>query len=82
MASANEAVVAQKGPFTVELRAGKTYAWCACGRSASQPFCDGPRNETGLAPVGFKADHNGTVYLCGCKSSGGRSFRDGTHNRL
>jgi CDGSH iron-sulfur domain-containing protein 3 len=41
----SEAVVAQKGPFAVELRAGRTYAWCACGRSARQPFCDGSHSR-------------------------------------
>ena len=25
----------------VEVEAGKIYYWCACGRSATQPFCDG-----------------------------------------
>ena len=37
----SQAIVAQRSPFAVELQAGKIYAWCACGRSASQPFCDG-----------------------------------------
>ncbi len=34
-------IVAQKAPFAVEVKAGKTYFWCACGRSQKQPFCDG-----------------------------------------
>jgi len=33
--------IARKAPFKVELEAGKTYFWCACGRSANQSFCDG-----------------------------------------
>ena len=37
----DERVIAQKGPFKVEVEAGKTYWWCACGRSAKQPFCVG-----------------------------------------
>lgn len=36
-----EPVIAKKGPFAVELEAGKNYHWCACGKSANQPFCDG-----------------------------------------
>ena len=35
------AVVAQKAPYPQAVEAGKTYYWCACGRSANQPFCDG-----------------------------------------
>ena len=33
--------IAQTAPYKVELEAGKTYFWCACGQSKSQPFCDG-----------------------------------------
>ncbi len=82
MATSSEALVAQRGPFPVELRAGATYAWCACGRSSSQPFCDGPHKETGLLPVVFKAERDGTAYLCGCKTSQRRPFCDGSHTRL
>jgi CDGSH-type Zn-finger protein len=78
----SEAVVAQKAPFAVELRAGRTYAWCACGRSASQPFCDGSHQRTSLRPVVFKAEREGLAYLCGCKTSQGRPYCDGSHNRL
>jgi CDGSH-type Zn-finger protein len=37
----SEAIVAQRGPFAAPLQAGRKYAWCACGRSARQPFRDG-----------------------------------------
>lgn len=78
----SEAIVAQKGPFAVELQAGKTYAWCACGRSGTQPFCDGSHKVTALQPVVFKAERAGTAYLCGCKTTKGRPFCDGSHNQL
>jgi CDGSH-type Zn-finger protein len=82
VATPSEAIVAQRGPFAVELRAGKTYVWCACGRSARQPFCDGSHAPTGLVPVLFKAERDGTAYLCGCKTSQDRPFCDGSHERL
>ena len=82
MATLNEAIVAQKGPCAVELRAGRTYAWCACGRSARQPFCDGSHAPTGLVPVVFKAERDGAACLCGCKTSRDRPFCDGSHNQL
>lgn len=77
-----EALVAQKGPFAVDLKAGRTYAWCRCGRSAKQPFCDGSHSSTDLTPTVFKAERDGTVYLCGCKTTGDQPFCDGSHERL
>ncbi|MCH7931907.1 MAG: CDGSH iron-sulfur domain-containing protein [Proteobacteria bacterium] len=77
-----DAVVAQKGPFAVDVEAGKAYFWCACGRSANQPFCDSSHKGTGFMPVRFVADETATVYLCGCKRTGNRPRCDGTHSRL
>ena len=74
--------VAQKAPFEVELKAGKKYAWCACGRSGKQPFCDGSHNGTSFSPVIFTAETTETAYLCGCKHTAGEPFCDGTHGTL
>ena len=52
----DERVIAQKAPFKVEVEAGKTYWWCACGRSAAQPFCDGSHKGTALTPLQWVAD--------------------------
>lgn len=75
-------VVAQKGPFALQIEAGRTYAWCACGRSANQPLCDGSHKDTGLSPVVFKADETKEVYFCGCKQTNSRPYCDGTHGTL
>jgi CDGSH-type Zn-finger protein len=75
-------VIAQKAPYAVDLEAGKTYAWCACGKSSSQPFCDGSHQGTGITPKVFKAEETKTAYLCGCKQSGNAPFCDGTHAGL
>jgi CDGSH-type Zn-finger protein len=45
--------VPQKGPYTAELEPG-TYWWCACGRSARQPFCDGSHKGTSFSPVAYE----------------------------
>ena len=37
--------IAQKEPYAVEVKAGKSYFWCACGQSSRQPFCDGSHNK-------------------------------------
>jgi len=34
------AVARPKG-YYYDVRAGQRYAWCACGLSTTQPFCDG-----------------------------------------
>jgi CDGSH-type Zn-finger protein len=36
----SEALIAERGPFEAEVEAGKSYAWCAHGRSRKQPLCD------------------------------------------
>ena len=74
--------VAQKAPFEVELRAGKKYAWCACGRSEKQPFCDGSHSGTSFLPVVFTAETTETAYLCGCKYTASEPFCDGMHGTL
>jgi CDGSH-type Zn-finger protein len=78
----SEPVVAQKSPYAVEVEAGTAYYWCACGRSAKQPFCDGTHKDCEIRPVKFTADKSGTVYLCGCKQTGNAPFCDGTHKSL
>jgi CDGSH-type Zn-finger protein len=75
-------VPAQKAPYNVSLEAGKSYAWCACGLSQSQPYCDGSHKGTGLTPVVFKQEKTEEAWLCGCKATKDQPFCDGTHNSL
>lgn len=82
MTQDNVPLIAAKSPAMVDLEAGKDYFWCACGRSKTQPFCDGSHTGTGLAPVKFTADKDGRAALCRCKSTANRPFCDGTHARL
>ena len=41
-----EPVIAQKSPFKCDVVQGKSYFWCACGKSKNQPFCDGSHKLT------------------------------------
>lgn len=75
-------IIAQRAPFAVEVEAGKRYFWCACGKSANQPFCDGSHRDTEFVPRPFEADASRTVYFCGCKRSAKAPLCDGTHNSL
>lgn len=38
---AENGVIYDKKPFKVNLVEKKNFSWCLCGRSKSQPFCDG-----------------------------------------
>jgi CDGSH-type Zn-finger protein len=78
----SEAMIAQKAPFKVAVEAGRAYWWCACGRSAKQPFCDGSHKVTSLTPIKYVAETTGPVWFCGCKHSGHRPLCDGTHKSL
>lgn len=74
-------VVARNGPYPLELEPGE-YWWCACGRSSSQPFCDGSHAGTGIAPVRMEIAEKSQVFLCGCKYSATPPFCDGAHELL
>lgn len=75
-------IIAARHPFGVEVEAGKTYFWCACGRSKDQPFCDGSHKVTNLTPISYKAEESRKIFFCGCKQSGNKPFCDGTHKTL
>ncbi len=77
-----ESVIAQKSPYTIELEEGKTYAWCACGRSNNQPLCDGSHKDTGFKPTVFTAEKSESAHMCGCKRTGNSPMCDGTHKSL
>lgn len=78
----SEPIVAQKAPYGVEVEAGRDYWWCACGRSANQPFCDGSHKGTDFVPVRHAAEKAATVWFCGCKRTGGVPLCDGSHKNV
>ncbi|MBP20454.1 MAG: CDGSH iron-sulfur domain-containing protein [Pseudomonadales bacterium] len=63
-----EPVVAQKAPYGVEVESGKTYFWCACGKSSKQPFCDG--------------SHSNGSHSNGSHSDGSHSDGSETHSEF
>lgn len=74
--------IAGREPMPVELEEGKTYAWCACGESSNQPFCDGSHRGGPFEPKVFKAEKSMTAYLCLCKGTSNPGYCDGTHKKL
>jgi len=82
----------KKEPTAVAVEKGKTYAWCTCGLSEKNPFCDGKHKtlateEEGTMVFPFKslkytAEEDGEVWLCNCKQTKNPPFCDGSHNHL
>lgn len=69
-------------PIAVILEKDKKYYWCSCGRSKSQPFCDGSHHGTEFVPLEFTAEKDGEAYLCQCKLSSTPPFCDGSHKTI
>lgn len=72
-------VHAQLGPCIVEVEKGKTYLWCSCGRSKTQPYCDNAHKGTAFLPVRYDARETRTIFFCGCKESRIPPLCDSTH---
>lgn len=76
-----EPKIYQKKPIVETVPPGK-YAWCACGRSEKQPYCDGSHKGTGIKPVYIEINEEKKLAWCGCKQSKAMPFCDGTHSKL
>lgn len=77
----DQPTVAQKAPYVIEVEPGK-YAWCACGRSASQPYCDGSHKGTAFRPMITEVTERKKIAWCGCKQSANKPFCDGAHRKI
>ena len=69
-------------PIGVDVVQGKSYYWCACGKSSKQPFCDGSHEGTEFLPEKVKSEEDKDIFFCGCKMSKNGAFCDGTHKDL
>src|SRR5210317_734793 len=82
MSNDGTTLIAAKKPARTSLKSGEKYFWCACGRSSSQPFCDGSHRDTGITPLGFSVDEDGEAFLCQCKATANPPYCDGSHTHL
>jgi len=73
----------QQGPYPKDETPGKV-AWCSCGESANQPYCDGSHavKNTGKKPIIVEITEAKKVFWCGCKKSKTPPYCDGTHSSL
>ena len=73
--------IAQKSPYVMDIAPGK-YAWCSCGLSSKQPYCDGSHKPTGFKPVIENVEETCKVAWCGCKQTKTPPYCDGSHAKL
>jgi len=66
-------------PIEVDLKKGETYLWCACGKTADEPFCDGSHGNSGITPLKFTVEKDRRAFLCACKRTKKPPYCDGTH---
>ncbi len=77
----SEGKIVQTEPYVIEEEGGKV-AWCACGLSQNQPYCDGSHKSTEMTPIAVEVEKGKKVAWCGCKRSGNKPYCDGTHTKL
>jgi CDGSH-type Zn-finger protein len=78
----SEPVIASRTPVRVDLEASKTYLYCTCGRSDSQPFCDDSHQGTDFTPMEFSVQEDRKALLCLCKHTKDAPYCDGSHASL
>ena len=66
-------------PIPIKVKSNNVYFWCACGKSANQPFCDGSHKNTNFRPVKLESLKNEKLLFCGCKKTKNPPFCDGSH---
>ena len=74
--------IVSKSPSKVNVKNDRRYAWCSCGLSMKDPYCDGSHKGTGFKPVIIKENEERTIFLCSCKKTTNSPYCDGTHNSI
>ena len=55
-----KSICPQKSPYVLTSEK-KKYAWCACGKSEKQPFCDGSHKGTDFFPIIVDNEKQGNI---------------------
>jgi len=77
----DQPIVAAKFPAVLELEPGE-YWWCACGKSKTQPWCDGSHKGSGIEPQKLELTEKKKLAMCQCKHTQKAPFCDGSHRQV
>lgn len=75
------AIPADNKPVCKNEKAGRKF-WCACGRSAKHPYCDGSHKGTGIRPLRVLLEEDQNVCWCACKQTKTPPYCDGSHKNV
>ncbi|WP_295419279.1 CDGSH iron-sulfur domain-containing protein [Sulfurovum sp.] len=75
-------MIADNNPIKTSLEAGKEYFYCTCGRSKTQPFCDGTHKGTSFTPLPFTSKATTQKWICACKHTKSPPYCDGSHQKF
>ena len=78
----DQPLIGGRAPIPIQVQAGEEVWWCACGRSITQPFCDGSHEGSGFEPVQYIAPEAKRVFFCTCKRTKTPPLCDGSHKEL
>ncbi|MEA2041951.1 MAG: CDGSH iron-sulfur domain-containing protein [Bacteroidota bacterium] len=67
-----------KGPIVKHTKA-RRYAWCPCGITTREPFCDGSHSGSGYKAFPVDVEQAGIKAWCTYKRTATPPFCDGTH---
>ena len=78
-----EPEIGGRAPLAIDVEAGKSYWWCACGRSKSAAVLRRLAQGHGVLAGRVEGrDQAEQAWFCACKRTGNRPMCDGSHKKL
>jgi CDGSH iron-sulfur domain-containing protein 3 len=61
--------ITDKESVTIDVKKGENYWCCTCGKSKTQPFCDGSHKGSRCKPFKYEATKDTTERFCAGKET-------------